>query len=102
MKRLNLLVLILSFALVWPQPLTLWAAPVTKVGVMTINKGSVKVRRDKKDIIYKKPGQKVDLYNGDSLQSGANSEAQVLITAKGDEITLFSNSFLGVEDGSGE
>ncbi|MDT8448134.1 MAG: FecR family protein [bacterium] len=103
MKQPKLLLILLTFCLALPIPgwvPDLAAAEV--VARMTLVEGTIKVRRGGKDLIYRRKGEKIELSNGDSIQTGANTKAQVVLLAKEDTIDLASNSFLNVNNVSGD
>jgi len=92
MKKQNILLILLLFLLS--------GSPVfsaTEVGTMVLKKGMVKLRRAGADTIHREVGKKISLSNLDEIQTGALSQVTIHLTAKGDNIELFSQSFFKID-----
>lgn len=92
MKKQHILLILLLFLLS--------GSPVfsaTEVGTMVLKKGMVKLRRAGADTIHREVGKKISLSNLDEIQTGALSQVTIHLTAKGDNIELFSQSFFKID-----
>ena len=93
MKKRNVLLILLL--------LLLSGSPVfsaTQVGTMVLKNGMVKLRRAGADTIHKEVGKEISLSNLDEIQTGALSHVTIHLTAKGDNIELFSQSFFKIDN----
>lgn len=72
-------------------------ASITIANTLSLKKGSVKIRRDGKDLIYRTKGKTVQLQNKDMVQTSQNSLAIIELKEKKDQIILQSRSFFQVE-----
>lgn len=79
-----------------------FALAATAIGQLTLEEGSVKLRRAGQDQIIRTLGQKVEIFNGDELQTGAKSRAKLLLLIKKDVVDLYSNSFLNIDKIAGD
>ncbi|MBI3992580.1 MAG: FecR domain-containing protein [Candidatus Lambdaproteobacteria bacterium] len=74
-----------------------WAqAPETK-GTVVIRQGVVKLGRFGEETLYKELNRPIRIYEGDIIQTGPGSRAEVHLTADADTIQMYSNSFLRIE-----
>jgi len=78
------------------------AVAATAIGQLTLESGSIKIRRSGKDQIIRTVGQKIKIFNGDELQTGSKSQATLLLLIKKDIINLYSNSFLNIDKVAGD
>jgi len=93
MKKRHVLLILLLFGFC--------GSPVfsaTEVGTMILKKGMVKLRRAGADTIHREVGKEISLSNLDEIQTGADSQVSIHLTAKGDIIELFSQSFFKIEN----
>ena len=72
-------------------------AQSTTVGIMTLNKGAVKLRRTQIDTLFQKAGEKIPVRNLDEIQTGKNSSVTIKLDAKSDELELYSQSFFKID-----
>ncbi len=78
----------LSLALLYS--LVLFAEPV---GTLTMDSGTLKVRRNRMDTIYSDPGLRIPVENGDEIQTSFKTRARIQMTQQADTIELFPNTF---------
>lgn len=67
-------------------------------GVLTLEKGKIRVRHNLIDSIFSKKGQKIDVYNGDTIQTSLDTKVKIEFTARRDETILYSNTFFKIEE----
>ncbi|MFH2131932.1 MAG: FecR family protein [bacterium] len=77
----------------------LFAEPV---GTLTMEKGTLKLRRNKMDTIYTEPALSIPVENGDEIQTGFDTRANIRMTDPSDTIELFPNTFFNVSGVSRE
>lgn len=66
------------------------------VGTLSLEKGSLKLRRNHIDTIYKAPATNISVENRDELQTSMDTRAKLDLTVKSDKVELFSNTFFVV------
>ena len=69
-----------------------------EVGSLTLKKGVVRIRRSLIDTLYTQPGKKIIVHERDEIQTGADTRGIIDITAKGDNIDLYPNTFLTIDE----
>ena len=68
------------------------------VGVLVVEQGMVKVRRDNVEQVYRASSQKIPVYVGDELQSAKNTRAKVSLRNNTDSVNLYSSTFFRVDN----
>ena len=86
--------LILSLSLVLLYTTALFAE---QVGTLTIEAGTLKLRRSHMDTIYTDVGVTIPVENGDELQTGFKTRVKIQMTDPSDTIELFPNTFFTVK-----
>lgn len=69
-----------------------------EVGSLTLKKGVVRIRRNLIDTLHSQAGKKISIQERDEIQAGANTRGVIDITAKGDQIELYPNTFLTIDE----
>jgi hypothetical protein len=72
-------------------------AQAEPVGILTLERGKVKLRRQTVDTLYTKPGELIPLKNGDELQTGVDTRAKIVMNNNQDDVDLFSKTYFIVE-----
>ncbi len=94
-----------SFKLIFCLSLVLLYTSVLfaeQVGTLTIETGTLKLRRNHIDTIYTDTGVTVPVENGDELQTGFKTRVKIQMTDLSDTIELFSTTFFTVKNISPE
>lgn len=86
------LILCLSFTVLYS--LALFAEPV---GTLTMEAGTLKLRRNKIDTIYRDPGLSIPVENGDEIQTGFKTRATIEMKGQSETIQLYANTFFTVD-----
>lgn len=94
MSKLKIPILV-AFLVLFCQPVLL--AESKTVGIMTLNKGVVKLRRNLVDSVYRKVGETVPVSNLDEIQTGKDSNVTIELKAKDDKLELYSQSFFKID-----
>ncbi len=68
------------------------------VGILSLEKGKVRIRSKGLDNTYKTPGKQVQVHSGDEIQTGTDTRAVIKLSARGDHIELFSITFFRLTD----
>ena len=87
--------LLALLAAAWAGPA--WAQTPTPKGTVVVKQGVVKLGRFGEETLYKELRRPIKIYEGDIIQTGPGSRAEVRLTADADTIQMFSNSFLRIE-----
>ncbi len=73
-----------------------------QVGTLTIETGTLKLRRSHMDTIYTDAGVTIPVENGDELQTGFKTRVKIQMTDPPDTIELFATTFFTVKSVSQE
>lgn len=92
MKKQHILLMLLTFLFSGSSVFS-----ATDIGTMVLKKGMVKLRRVGVDTIFKEVGKSISLSSLDEIQTGAESQVTIQLTAKGDNIELFSQSYFKID-----
>ncbi len=68
------------------------------IGTLSLEKGTIRIRRTMVDQFYSEPSTKIAILNKDEIQTGFNTSAKLILKAKKDIIELFSNTFFKVSN----
>ena len=71
------------------------AAPV---GIMEVLQGEVKITGFNQPKFHKKSRKRINIYNGDEIQTGRDTQAVILLIQPQDRIILFSNTLFILEE----
>ena len=97
-QRLALAGMLLIFVLTaWGHAQQAQAQGLKKVGELTLTQGVVKVRHLAREKVYRQAGTKVDVFQGNVLQTGPDSRAQlILLGDENERVDIYPNSQMKV------
>jgi hypothetical protein len=73
-----------------------------QVGMLTLETGTLKLRRSHLDTIYTNAGDSIPVENGDELQTGFKTRVKIQLTDPSDTIELSANTFFTIKSISQE
>ena len=67
-------------------------------GTLTLEKGTIKLRRDFDDRFYQEAGKEIPIQYGDEIQTGKDTRALLFFTEQQNTVNLFSNTFFVISE----